>query len=239
MSDVSRIVASLVEVPADATRPVLIGIAGGVAVGKSVAADEVRGELPGRVDVVGTDGFLFPNGVLAQRGLVHRKGFPESYDVDALRSFLTAARAGALPRPVPCYSHVTYDVVGERLVAALDVLIVEGLNVLAAAADLLDVAVYLDASEEQLEAWYTARFLELVAEARDDPSSFYRTFADLDADQAAELANQVWRGVNLVNLRDHVAPSRARAGCVITKGAHHEVVAVEYQPHLATETERS
>jgi type I pantothenate kinase len=134
---------------------------------------------------------------------------------------------------------VTYDVVGERLVAALDVLIVEGLNVLAAAADLLDVAVYLDASEEQLEAWYTARFLELVAEARDDPSSFYRTFADLDADQAAELADQVWRGVNLVNLRDHVAPSRARAGCVITKGAHHEVVAVEYQPHLATETERS
>jgi type I pantothenate kinase len=177
--------------------------------------------------------------VLAQRGLVHRKGFPESDDVDALRSFLAAARGGGLPRAVPCYSHVTYDVVGERVVAPLDVLIVEGLNVLAAAADLLDVAVYLDASEEQLEAWFTGRFLALVAEARDDPSSFYRPFADLDADQAAQLADQVWRGVNLVNLREHVAPSRARAGCVITKGSHHEVVGVDYQPGMAPETERS
>jgi type I pantothenate kinase len=130
-------------------------------------------------------------------------------------------------------------VAGERLVAPVDVLIVEGLNVLAAAADLLDVAVYLDAAEEHLEAWYRTRFLELVAEAEDDPSSFYRAFAGLDADQAARVAGEVWRAVNLVNLRDHVAPSRARAGCVITKGANHEVVAVEHRPDLATEGEGS
>jgi len=237
MTDAAGVVAALVEAAADSSRPVVVGIAGGVAVGKSRTAAELEAELPGRVDVVSTDGFLFPNAVLAERGLVHRKGFPESYDVDALRSFLTAARAGALPRPVPCYSHVTYDVVGERVVAPLDVLIVEGLNVLAAAADLLDVGVYLDASEEQLEAWFTTRFLALVAEARDDPSSFYRTFADLDADQAARLADQVWRGVNLVNLREHVAPSRARAGCVITKGAHHEVVGVDYRPGRAPDAQ--
>jgi len=233
MTDAARVVAALVEATADPDRPVVVGIAGGVAVGKSRTASELQAELAGRVDVVSADGFLFSNAVLAERGLTHRKGFPESYDVDALRAFLTAARAGALPRSVPRYSHVTYDVAGERVVAALDVLIVEGLNVLAAAADLLDVGVYLDASEEQLEAWFRTRFLALVAAARDDPSSFYRMFADLDADQAARAADQVWRGVNLVNLREHVAPSRARADCVITKGAGHEVVAVDYRVELA------
>ena len=197
MSDASRAAAALVDMPADGSRPVVLGIAGGVSVGKTTLADELRGDLPGRVDVVGTDGFLFSNAVLAERGLVARKGFPESYDLDALRSFLIAARAGELPRLVPCYSHVTYDVAGERLVAPVDVLIVEGLNVLAAAADLLDVAVYLDAAEEHLEAWYRTRFLELVAEAEDDPSSFYRAFAGLDADQAARVAGEVWRAVNL------------------------------------------
>jgi len=233
MSDAARVVAELVEAPAGSDRPVVVGIAGGVAVGKSRTAAELHAELAGRVDVVSTDGFLFSNAVLAERGLTHRKGFPESYDVDALRTFLSAARAGALPRPVPCYSHVTYDVAGERIVGTLDVLIVEGLNVLAAAADLLDVGVYLDASEEQLEAWYRTRFLELVAAARDDPSSFYRMFAGLDGGQAARAADQVWRGVNLVNLREHVAPSRARADCVITKGADHEVVGVDYRLELA------
>jgi type I pantothenate kinase len=235
MSDASRALAPLVGRPSDRSGPTVVGLAGGVSVGKSTLAEELRAELPGRVDVLSTDGFLFPNRVLAERGLTSRKGFPESYDVDALRSFLTAARAGGLPRPAPVYSHVTYDVAGERLVAPVDVLVVEGLNVLAAAADLLDVGVYLDAAEEQLEAWYRSRFCELVAEAEHDPSSFYRTFVGRDSDQIATIADYTWRAVNLVNLREHVAPSRARADCVITFGPDHAVAAVERRPERATE----
>ncbi len=230
MSEAARVVASVAGVRPDRPGPTVVGVAGAVSVGKSTLADELRHELPGRVDVVSSDGFLFPNAVLAARGLIARKGFPESYDVGALRAFLSAARRDALPCSVPVYSHVTYDVEGERTVDPADVVIVEGLNVLGAAADLLDVGVYLDAAEEQLEAWYRRRFHELVAEAEHDPASFYRGFVGLDPAHVDRVADEVWNTVNLVNLREHVAPSQVLASCVITLGPDHEVLAVDHRP---------
>jgi len=208
--------------------PVVVGIAGGVAAGKTTLALALRDDLRDRrVDVVGTDGFLRSNAELGARGLIARKGFPESYDVDALRAFLAGARGGRLPLRVPCYSHVTYDVDGAREVPTVDVLIVEGVNVLSAAADLLDVGVYVDADETDLETWFRRRFLELTAAAADDPTSFYRMFQGLDDAGVAAVADDVWRTVNLPNLRDHVAPSAAGARLVIHKGADHAVRAVD------------
>jgi type I pantothenate kinase len=208
--------------------PVVVGIAGGVASGKTVLAEELRAALgPASVDVVSTDGFLLPNRELAERGLAARKGFPESYDLAALRAFVEAARAGRLPRRVPHYSHRIYDVDGDREVPAVDVLVVEGVNVLAAVPDLLDVAVYVEVDETLLESWFRQRFLALVAAGRDDPASFYRSLASMGDEALAALADQVWRGVNLVNLREHVAPSRRHADLVITKGPDHTVLDVE------------
>ena len=208
--------------------PVVVGVAGGVAAGKTTLAGALRDAYPDRtVDVVATDGFLLPNAELGPRGLLARKGFPESYDVAALRAFLTAARAGGLPQRIPCYSHVVYDIDGDRVVPAVEVLVVEGVNVLSAAADLLDLGVYLDAAEADLQTWFRDRFLELTAAAADDPHSFYRMFAGLDDAAVAGVADDVWRTVNLPNLRDHIAPSAARAGVVVHKGPDHAVRAVE------------
>ena len=220
-------VRALVDATPRSAGPVVVGIAGGVASGKSVFAAELRDALgPASVDVVSTDGFLLPNDVLAQRGLIARKGFPESYDREALRAFLVAARAGRLPLRVPCYSHRIYDVDGDREVSAVDVLVIEGVNVLAAAPDLLDVAVYVEVEEALLESWFRRRFLALSAAGRDDPASFYRSFASMDDEALARLADQVWREVNLVNLRDHIAPSRRHADLVITMGPDHAVLDV-------------
>jgi len=197
----------------------------------------VRERLGAPADVVATDGFLFPNSVLQARGLVERKGFPESYDVAALREFLGAARDGRLPRRVPCYSHLTSDVDGDREVPAVDVLIVEGVNVLSAAGDLLDVGVYLDADEDDLASWFRTRFVELAAAAADDPSSFYRVFQGLDEAGVVGVADDVWRAVNLPNLRDHIAPSAALARVVIHKRADHAVRAVDVRDDGRTEAE--
>jgi type I pantothenate kinase len=221
-------VGALVEARARPPAPVVVGIAGGVAAGKTVFAEAVRDGLSGRAEVVATDGFLLPNSVLRARGLVDRKGFPESYDVAALREFLRAARAGDLPRRVPCYSHVSYDIDGDREVSAVDVLIVEGVNVLGAAPDLVDVGVYLDVDETLLASWFRARLLALWAAGRGDPRSFYSSpvFAGLDEAAVGALADQVWRGVNLVNLREHIAPSRRHADLVIRLGPGHGVLDV-------------
>jgi type I pantothenate kinase len=227
VSRAAAAVRALVDARPRSGGPVVVGIAGGVASGKSRLAEELRAALgPASVDVVSTDGFLFPNAVLAERGLVSRKGFPESYDVAALRAFVGAAREGGLPRRVPCYSHRRYDVDGDREVPAVDVLVVEGVNVLAAAPDLLDVAVYVDVDEALLEDWFRRRFRDLCAAGRDDPRSFYRSLAALDDEALMALAGRAWRGVNLVNLREHVAPSRRHADVVITKGADHVVLDV-------------
>jgi type I pantothenate kinase len=228
VSDAAPTVAALVEARLRTTRPVIVGIAGGVAVGKTWLANDVHDALAARpVEVVATDGFLLPNAELTRRGLVARKGFPESYDVDRLRDFLRAVRGGQFPQRVPTYSHATYDVTGEeRTIDTVDVLIIEGVNVLGAAADLLDLGVYLDADEHDLETWFRRRFVALCDAARDDPTSFYRPFAAMDPADVDAVATQVCRDINLVNLRDHIAPTRARATCVITKGPDHEMVEV-------------
>ena len=228
MTDAAAAVRALVDARRCPAAPVVVGIAGAVAAGKTVLAEAVRDGLDGRVDVVATDGFLFPNSVLHARGLVARKGFPESYDVAALREFLGAARDGRLPRRVPCYSHLIYDVDGDREVPAVDVLIVEGVNILAAAPDLLDVGVYVDVDEALLATWFRARLHDLWVAGRDDRTSFYSSpiFAGLDSAAVSALADEVWRSVNLVNLREHIEPSRRHADLVITMGADHAVLDV-------------
>jgi type I pantothenate kinase len=202
--------------------PLLVGIGGGVAVGKSTAAAAVRELLePRTVEVVATDGFLLPTAVLESRGILHRKGFPESYDVPAVDAFLVAVRRGDPDVRVPIYSHVTYDVVDDRAVRARpDVLVLEGVNALQFAAR-LDVAVYLHAPESAMERWYVARFLELCAAP--PPGSFYEQFGGYELDAQRTLARDVWRGVNRVNLRECILPTRAYAHVVVHKREDHSI----------------
>jgi type I pantothenate kinase len=210
--------------------PLLVGIAGGVAVGKSTAAAAVRELLePSTVEVVATDGFLLPNAVLESRGILHRKGFPESYDVPAVEAFLEAVRRGDPDLSVPIYSHITYDVVDRRPVAARPrVLVLEGVNALQFAAR-LDVAVYLHATEAAMERWYVARFLELCAAP--PPRSFYEQFAGYEVDARRMLARDVWRGVNRVNLRECILPTRAHAHVVVHKREDHAVARTDVVAH--------
>ena len=204
--------------------PFLVGLTGAVAVGKSTLAEALRDELtPLRVEVVATDGFLRGNDDLGAAGLLARKGFPETYDAAAMATFLSELRAGR-PGPVPVYSHVTYDrVPGEvRLVADADVVVVEGVNALQPeVADALDLRVYLHAEEPLVRSWYVDRFLALTTAAETDETSFYRRFVPLDDEQRRQMAVAVWEGVNLVNLREHIEPTRARADVVLTKVAGH------------------
>jgi type I pantothenate kinase len=211
---------------------VVVGVAGAVASGKSTLAAEVaRAATTGGVptEVVSTDGFLLPHAVLSERGLLMHKGFPESYDVDALRSFVEEVHSGADEVMVPQYSHEIYDVVAAVPIEVGDdaVIVVEGVNALCALADVLDLAVYLHAEETDLERWYVERFHRLCDEARDDEQSFYRQFAAMSADEVDALARSTWRSINLVNLRENIAPSRALADCVVVKGPDHAVVAIE------------
>jgi type I pantothenate kinase len=177
-------------------------------------------------DVVSTDGFLWPNAVLVERGLQTRKGFPESYDVDALRGFADAVRADVEEIAVPVYSHLTYDIVdGEHhAVRPGDVVVVEGVNALGALEGRLDLGVYVDASEGDLERWFMTRFRELTDEARDDPSSFYRAFVGRSADEIDAIARATWREINLVNLRENIEPTRVLADVVVVKGPDHGVL---------------
>jgi type I pantothenate kinase len=215
--------ARLVAARADVATPVLVGIAGGVAVGKSTAAAAVRELLdPRPVSVVATDGFLLPNAALEESGILHRKGFPESYDTAAVEQFLAAVRRRDPDVTVPVYSHVTYDVLDDRLpVGQPDVLVLEGVNALQFA-DHLDLAVYLHAEEDDMEAWYVTRFLELC----DAPpaGSFYDQFGAFGPAERTAFARDVWRGVNLVNLREHIRPTRARAQILLAKRADHSVL---------------
>ncbi len=177
-------------------------------------------------EVVSTDGFLFPNTVLADRGLQMHKGYPESYDVAALRAFADAVRRDDPEIEVPVYSHVTYDIVegDARTIRTRGAVVVEGVNALGALHERLDLGVYLDAAEADLERWYVTRFRELTDEARSDPSSFYRAFVSRSPEELDELAIRTWRGINLGNLREHIAPTRAFADVVVVKGPDHAVV---------------
>jgi type I pantothenate kinase len=216
-------------------RPLIVGVTGAVAAGKSTFAAELAAavaswpEAP-KVEVVATDGFLFPNAVLEGRGHLNRKGFPETYDGEALRGILAAIRLG--PADIPAYSHIRYDV-DPALARRLDppgVLIVEGLGLHEGAAALgLDVLVYLDADEGHVEAWFEARFIDLCRAAEHDPASFYARFRHMDEAQTRALAGQVWRMINLPNLREHIVKGRAVADIVVLKDADHAVVAVTAQ----------
>jgi type I pantothenate kinase len=207
-------------------RPAVVGLAGGVAVGKTTAAEALRAGLaPMEVAIVATDGFLLPNAELERRDLVARKGFPESYDQPAIREFLAAVRRGDAGVGAPLYSHETYDVVPDRRqsVDGSAVVVFEGVNALRYA-DLLDLAVYLDAAEADMEDWYARRFRDLC---RDPPTgTFYAGFAGLGPDEVDVVARQVWRAVNLPNLREHIAPARAVADVVVEKRADHSVASI-------------
>lgn len=203
-----------------------MAIGGAVAVGKSTLAATLAERLaPQRVAVVATDGFLLPNAELSARGLLAKKGFPESYDAAAMAGFVADLRA-ARPASVPVYSHATYDrVPGEvQVIEGVDVVIVEGVNALQPElADGADLAIYLDADEPLVRSWYVERFLEQIAAAEADETSFYRGFTSLDDVGRRAMAESVWEAVNLVNLVDHIEPTRERAHLVVVKGEGHRL----------------
>jgi type I pantothenate kinase len=229
----------------DAKVPFIIGVAGSVAVGKSTTARVLqallaRWENTPRVDLITTDGFLFPNAVLAREGLMERKGFPESYDLPALLRFLSDVKAGGRPVRAPVYSHLVYDVTPNAWIE-IDrphILIVEGLNVLQTGrpprdgkaipyvSDFFDFSVYLDADETVLKAWYVDRFLTLRETAFRDPASYFHRYAKLSDDEAAATATSIWERINLVNLHENILPTRQRADLILTKGESHLVEAV-------------
>ncbi len=222
--------------------PYIIGIAGSVAVGKSTTARILKALMARwphspKVDLVTTDGFLWPNAELERQNLMSRKGFPESYDTATLLRFLADIKAGKTKVRAPLYSHLVYDVVPgeEAVVDRPDILIVEGLNVLQPArlprdgaaipfvSDFFDFSIYLDADEEDLHRWYLARFLRLRHTAFRDPLSYFRKYADLSESEALAYAENLWSRINLVNLNDNILPTRQRASLILRKGASHRI----------------
>jgi len=214
--------------------PLLVGVSGAVGVGKSTAAEMLARGLDERgvtVDRVCTDGFLHTNAELAAADLKMRKGFPESFDEDLLEKALLLLRDGAPDLRVPEYSHVDYDRIPGpgRQIGDVDVVIVEGVNALQPpVARHLHIGVYLHAEEPVLREWFTARFLALCAEADADPAtaSFYRMFLEHDEAKRRSIAERTWNEVNAVNLRDHIAPSRAAATYVVVKRSDHSIESV-------------
>ncbi len=225
----------------DTTTPFVVGVAGSVAVGKSTIARllrELMSRWPGtpRVELVTTDGFLYPNAELERRGIMSRKGFPESYDRRALVRFHTDVKSGAAEARAPFYSHVRYDIVPDAYVTVRrpDVVIVEGLNVLSppptpndvAVSDLFDFSIFVDADADDIAGWYVDRFLALREGAFSNPSSFFNVFAELSDAEAVETALGYWNDINLPNLRENVEPTKHRATLVLGKAADHTVRSV-------------
>jgi type I pantothenate kinase len=224
--------------------PFIIGLAGSVAVGKSTTARILQALLsrwPSHpsVDLITTDGFLLPNAALTSRGIMHRKGFPESYDRGRLVRFLAEVKAGAPEAHAPVYSHQRYDIVpgAVQTVRQPDIVIVEGLNVLQApseraesqvfASDFFDFTIYVDAADADIERWYVERFLRLRDTVFQDPQSYFHRYGSLNEEEARATAARIWEETNGVNLRENIAPTRARAQLVLRKGPDHAVEQVQ------------
>ncbi|HCE1882650.1 type I pantothenate kinase [Vibrio parahaemolyticus] len=221
--------------------PFVIGIAGSVAVGKSTTARILkallsRWENHPKVALVTTDGFLYPKKVLEERGIMHRKGFPESYDIKRLVEFVSDVKAGKPNLEVPVYSHITYDITDElKKVDRPDVLVIEGLNVLQSGmdyphdphrvfvSDFLDFSIYVDAESETIEQWYVERFLKFRRGAFTKPGSYFSHYTQLSVDEAKSKAKEIWRNINGLNLELNILPTRERAHLILHKGANHLV----------------
>ena len=205
--------------------PYVIGIAGSVAVGKSTFARILQALLARwpehpRVDLITTDGFLFPNAVLEDRGIMNRKGFPESYDTKTLLTFLRDLKSGALDVKAPVYSHVVYDIVDGETVSVQqpDILIIEGLNVLQVGSeanefvsDYFDFSIFIDADESDVEQWYVERFHKLRETIFRDPDSFFQNFAHMSDEEADAMARSIWHEINGKNLVENIEPTKSRA----------------------------
>lgn len=216
--------------------PFVIGVAGSVAVGKSTISrvlSEILARWPHhpRVDLVTTDGFLHPNAVLEERGLMDRKGFPESYDRARLLEFVAMAKAGGARLEVPVYSHVSYDVVPDetRIVDRPDILIIEGLNVLQAGksgafvSDYFDFSIFVDAGVSDIRDWYVERFLTLKDTAFAQPNAYFNRYSALSDGEAVVVATQIWTEINEVNLIENILPTRERATLILEKARDHSV----------------
>ena len=225
--------------------PFIVGIAGSVAVGKSTTARVLRALLARwpdhpRVDLITTDGFLLPNAELERRGLMDRKGFPESFDTRRLLKFLGEVKSGQNHVAAPVYSHFHYDIVPDQeiIVSRPDILIVEGLNVLQPArlprggeeipyvSDFFDFSIYMDAPAQVIEQWYIERFLKLRMTAFRDKGAYFHRYAELDDDAAKHRAKQIWRTINLKNLQENIKPTRQRARLILSKAADHRIESV-------------
>jgi type I pantothenate kinase len=226
--------------------PYIIGVAGSVAVGKSTTSRILQALLrrwpsSPKVDLVTTDGFLYPNKILDALKLADRKGFPESYDRTALIGFLADIKSGKPDVEVPVYSHLKYDVVeGEHIsIDRPDILIVEGLNILQPgdlprsgrpilfASDFIDFSIYIDAAEADLTAWFMERFRKLRTTAFADPNSFFHRFSQMSPEEAEAFGLWAWNEINLPNLRDNIQPTRSRADLILLKGPSHTIERVD------------
>jgi type I pantothenate kinase len=225
--------------------PYVIGIGGSVSSGKSTTARILRRLLSRwpshpKVDLVTTDGFLLPNAVLEREGLMQRKGFPESYDLQRILRFMSDIKSGERDVEAPVYSHLTYDVIpGQtQVVDQPDILIVEGINVLQTGrpprdgrgipntSDFFDFSIFIDAEETDLKTWYIERFFSLRNGAFQNPQSYFHRYASLTDAEASETATRIWNTINLVNLRENILPTRPRADLVLRKGTDHKVRSV-------------